>query len=954
LELLVNPAEMLPPLISFVVLIVLFFLTLRAARHNFGIQLFCGMLLSSAIWSLLVLFMRASTSTVQALMWEKLIFALYCLSSVLFYHFTVVYTKTKDQKPLLVAVYLLLAAVVILSHFNLIIVDMSQDSGRYTLIMSPASYFFAAVNIIMMCLGVYNLLKKYKYSSSYDERNQLLYLSGALFFPLAGALIDAFTDLHPTAIWGNLIFCLICSLAVIRHHLFNISLIIKKSLTYLVINAILALPYSVIILIVYEIYKKLDVTWWVYLVLVPIFTFTLRPFYNWIAKIIDRMFYREKYDLLKTIEKFDVESQNIDNLETLGITICVLVKTVVQCRHVFLLTPSRDGDGLVVRSSDSPDYRESAFLDMDGMLVTWLRSHLNLVFPDDLEKLSDLKSVSNTERAWLEKLEAALIVPIKGRGDALTGALILEQKMSGQPYSSEDKKMLTNLANHVGVKLENARLYRDSIQTREDLKTWLNSMSDSVVIISPESTIQYMNTTARNKFGDFTGKTCWQALGREIKCTLCPVRELDHNMPAYNQIVKVGNRFYDAAYGPFLGPDGKQSVIEVLRDITERRKMENEKREFERKAQVASRLATVGELSAGIAHEINNPLTAVVGYAELLSQRDDLPADIKSDLSTINEGARRVANILRRLLLFSRQSRPMRDLISVGDLLQTTLELRAYQLKNSNIKVIKNIDKDVPRILADGGQLQQVFLNLIANAESEMYTANGKGVLVLKVEKKESSLLISFQDDGPGISEENMQKLFQPFFTTKPFGKGTGLGLSICHGIISEHNGRIWAESQPGKGATFFLEIPLISKDDLQSNDARDGIVGELPASRILLVDDEIEVRQYLTRVLEGKGHKVNAVGNVKEALANLQDTTYDLILLDLRMPDISGWEFYGQLKNMDERTAKKIIFITGDLMDPETEKLLGYENLSYVIKPIDMNQLFREMKKALERVSNK
>jgi signal transduction histidine kinase/CheY-like chemotaxis protein len=949
LDLLANPAETLPPLISFVVLMILFILTLRVARHNFGIQLFCGVLLSSAIWSLLLLFMRSSASSSQALMWEKLIFDFYCLSFVLFYHFTIVYTKAKGQKPVLIAVYLALLGVIITGQLNMIIVDMSQNSGRYTLVMSPASYGLAVVNILVISLGAYNLLKKYRLSRSYDERNQLIYLGGALFFPLAGALMDAFTNLHPTAIWGNLIFCLICSLAIIRHHLFNISLIVKRSLTYIIINAILALPYSIVVLLVYEIYKRMGVSWWVYLIIVPIFTFTLSPFYRWTHKHIDRLFYREKYDYLKALENFDLDSKNTDNLEALVTTISKLVKTVFHSRHVYLLTPSRDAERLITRSSETPDHHLPAeLLDNHGVLAKWIKTNPNVVFPDDLETKPGLRSITESEREWLEKMKASLIVPIEGRGEELTGALVLEQKMSGQTYSDEDKKLLTNLASHISVKLENARLFKDFIQTREDLKTWLNSMSDSVIIVGPENNIQYMNTTAKREFTDFTGKKCWQAFGIESKCPFCPVKELDRDAPSFNQIIKIGGRFYDAAYGPFLDPEGKHSVIEVLRDITERKKIEIEKYELERKAQLASRLATVGEMSAGIAHEINNPLTAIVGYAELLIEREELPEDVKQDLSVINQGAQKVANIVRRLMYFSRQSKPMRNVIDVNELIQNTLELRAYQLKNSNIRVVKNIDKNIPRILADGGQLQQVFLNLIANAESEMYTAFGKGVLSIKVEKQEDKILISFKDTGPGISEENMQKLFQPFFTTKPVGKGTGLGLSICHGIILEHNGRIWAETLLGKGATFFIEIPILQGDGLEKGGAEDRDGKELPESRILVVDDEMEVSRYLNRVLREKGHEVDIVENAIEALTHMQNNKYDLILLDLRLPDVSGWELYENLKKMDTAVIPKVIFISGDLLDSDIEKFLVEENLPYVIKPIDLNQLLKEMRSVL------
>ncbi len=252
-------------------------------------------------------------------------------------------------------------------------------------------------------------------------------------------------------------------------------------------------------------------------------------------------------------------------------------------------------------------------------------------------------------------------------------------------------------------------------------------------------------------------------------------------------------------------------ILGVMRDISERKKAEEERRELEQKAQLASHLASVGELSAGVAHEINNPLTGVIGYAELLMQ-EDVPEHIKNDLEIIRDGAKRVASIVKGLLTFARQSKPERTVVDINEIIEVCLRLRAYELETSNIKVVTNLAPDLPLTIADAGQLQQVFLNLLINAEMEMKLAHGKGKLIIKAEQLDNTIRISFKDDGPGIAKENLEKIFDPFFTTREVGKGTGLGLSICHGIITEHGGRIWAESKLGKGATFIVELPVVTE----------------------------------------------------------------------------------------------------------------------------------------------
>jgi PAS domain S-box-containing protein len=255
-------------------------------------------------------------------------------------------------------------------------------------------------------------------------------------------------------------------------------------------------------------------------------------------------------------------------------------------------------------------------------------------------------------------------------------------------------------------------------------------------------------------------------------------------------------------------------IIGILRsgeDITELRRMEEERKLLEQKAQLSSRLASIGELASGVAHEINNPLTGVIGYTQFLLDRKDIPDNVKDDLNIINEGAQRVASIVKRLLAFARQTKPARTHVDINSLINDVLQLRAYHFQANNITVATALDSALPITMADAGQLQQVFLNLIINAETEMKLAHNEGKLLITTEKAGNTIHVSFKDNGPGIPKENLEKIFDPFFTTREVGEGTGLGLSICYGIVKEHNGRIWAESERGKGATFIVELPVVA-----------------------------------------------------------------------------------------------------------------------------------------------
>ena len=231
-------------------------------------------------------------------------------------------------------------------------------------------------------------------------------------------------------------------------------------------------------------------------------------------------------------------------------------------------------------------------------------------------------------------------------------------------------------------------------------------------------------------------------------------------------------------------------------------------REVQEKLYLNDRLASVGEMAAGIAHELNNPLTGIVMLSQLLMQTD-FPEDVKKDLSDINSEASRATDVVRNLLAFARKQPPAKRLTQINKIINDVLRLRHYEQTVNNIEVAALLDPDLPEIMVDNIQIQQVFLNLILNAEYSMTHARKKGKLQVESSVIDSKVVVSFTDDGEGIKEENMKKLFQPFFTTKEVGVGTGLGLSLCYGIVKRHGGMIYVKSKYGSGATFTIELPI-------------------------------------------------------------------------------------------------------------------------------------------------
>jgi two-component system NtrC family sensor kinase len=241
-------------------------------------------------------------------------------------------------------------------------------------------------------------------------------------------------------------------------------------------------------------------------------------------------------------------------------------------------------------------------------------------------------------------------------------------------------------------------------------------------------------------------------------------------------------------------------VLLLLNDITDERQQQE-------RLYFTDRMASVGQMAAGIAHELNNPLTGIIGLSQLLLE-NGIPTEIKEDIGSIFSEAQRAAGIVRGLLAFSRRQASTKQPVQVNDVLEEVLKLRSYDHKIKNIQVITKFDSALPEVLADRLQIQQVFMNVILNAHDAMLEVHNKGTLIIATEHVDQTVKISFTDDGTGIAQQNLRRIFDPFFTTKEVGKGTGLGLSICYGIITSHNGKIYAQSQQGMGATFIIELP--------------------------------------------------------------------------------------------------------------------------------------------------
>lgn len=345
-------------------------------------------------------------------------------------------------------------------------------------------------------------------------------------------------------------------------------------------------------------------------------------------------------------------------------------------------------------------------------------------------------------------------------------------------------------------------------QAAQEWRTTFDSIADWVSIHDRDFKITRLNHSCAAAFGkhprELIGRTCYKLIhGTEGPVNECPhAKTMKTGKPAVGEFYDPHMDCYlEVATSPVFDERGEVvASVHITRDITERKHMEGQ-------LLIADRLASIGELSAGIAHEINNPLTSVLGFTELLRDRE-LPADVREKIDLISRETERASGIARNLLTFSRRHDEAKAMVNVNDVIASVLELRSYQQKVNNIEVECHTT-ELPEVDADYFRLQQVFLNIVINAEYFMIEAHQGGCLRITTELDDDVVRVTFTDDGPGIPEKDLGHLFDPFFTTKAVGKGTGLGLSICHGIVTGHGGDIYARSAPGKGATFVVELPV-------------------------------------------------------------------------------------------------------------------------------------------------
>ncbi len=354
------------------------------------------------------------------------------------------------------------------------------------------------------------------------------------------------------------------------------------------------------------------------------------------------------------------------------------------------------------------------------------------------------------------------------------------------------------------------------------------------------------------------------------------------------------------------------------------------------------KMSALGMLVSGVAHEVNNPLTSVLGYTQLALGQERDP-NIRNMLEKVAQEAIRAGKIVQNLLAFSRKQKSERQPTDINRVLDMVIDLHAYELQLRNVKVERRLSASLPPVLVDPEQMQQVFLNLVTNAEHAVQDSGRPGRIVVESRLQDDRVQVVIADSGVGIARDNLDKIFMPFFTTKEVGRGTGLGLAICYGIVEDHGGRINVSSQPGEGATFTIDLPTSAAPaevKAPVTTARSEVETPSAAGRLLVVDDEALIADLVRDVLGPLGWAVDIAGDGLEALDILAEHEFDVLLVDMRMPGMDGRAFYGALRESRPALTERLVFATGDTGSDTTSEFLAETGNRVLRKPYDIQEL--------------
>lgn len=520
------------------------------------------------------------------------------------------------------------------------------------------------------------------------------------------------------------------------------------------------------------------------------------------------------------------------------------------------------------------------------------------------------------------------VVPIE-TGSRQLGSIALRGAQGS--FAPLAESYLRALAAYTAVALESARLIDVYDDGRRSWQEVVDALSLALCIVDSSGRIRRANRAFSELMNVppavMVGRPWHEVALRQWRDDVAQLLERADGVPAE---MRIGLRSFQAsAFRVDSGEAG--ATVLLLEDETEARSLQEQLIQ-------SAKLSAMGHLVAGVAHDLNNPLASVVGFADFLSELTDVPPNLREPLAVIREEAERASTIVRNLLSFARKTDNQRTATNLAELLDSTMMLLKHTLMASRVQAVVEFEPDLPPVVVESSKVQQVFVNLVTNAAQAIAATGRPGTVTLRARRFLDGVAIDVIDDGPGIEPEVASRIFDPFFTTKAEQPGTGLGLPICQGIVREHGGRITVESVAGSGATFTVVLPQGQpQPDPPMPDAVRPVTRCL---RVLVVDDEPHILHYMRSTLEAWGHEVKVATDGEEALALALTERHDLILTDLRMLRLGGRELYEEIVRRAPHVAPRVFFSTGDTVRGDTLTFLESLDRPWLHKPFGLAEL--------------
>ena len=500
----------------------------------------------------------------------------------------------------------------------------------------------------------------------------------------------------------------------------------------------------------------------------------------------------------------------------------------------------------------------------------------------------------------------------------------------------------------------------ERLQARDELfRLLLENALDIITILDPDGTIRYESPSVRRILGyeprELEGRSSFAFM---------PEDDARRAMTVLSELRTASGRTATLEFR-FRHRDGSWRILEAIgmnlldhptlagmlinsRDVTERRRIEDELAS-QRAARIQSeKLADMGTLLAGVAHELNNPLTVVTGYSSILRQAlGDGPMGER--INRVASAAERCVRIVRNFLALARQHPLERQMVRLNQIVEEAVELLAYPLRVDNVEVRLDLAPHLPTLWADPHQLHQVIVNLITNAHHAMHGSASDRRLTIHTRFRPADARVSVEvaDTGSGIPADVLARMFEPFFTTKPAGQGTGLGLPLCQGIVEGHGGILRVESHVGEGTVMIVDLPVVAPPAGDGR-AEEAAVSLPPGIRILVVDDEPDVAGVLTDLLKSQSAQVEGASGGHEALERLERADYDILLCDVRMPGLDGPGLYQALSARHPQLLSRFVFLTGDTLNPESSEFVRRTGAPCINKPFDFDEVYRVIGRTL------